>query len=656
MDYELRLVPAAQSVNAGSTTSFDIYFTNNTENDLTYLTVYVASNRPILGTNPEEDHGAIYSELIATSDVPGSQSQCISVIGDPMYGTYLNFYLTNAEGEPDITIPNGKIGTVTFDIPSDMQSPLNFTFGIYDDENLVYAASAISGSSDDLAMDSSNASVTNPQPITITTVKLGPIANLRKSYDYVEDAYDTIETKGGTIPTDKNLANLSDAIDSISGGGGVRANEDDDVLFIDYDGSIVCSYSAEDFLQLTALPANPTHEGLISQGWNWSLADAKTYVTNHGMIEIGQMYATASGASEFDIELTSKTGKEVSLYFESYTTATIDWGDNTTPEAINDQTMTHTYGDYGEYTIKVSGDYEFGWFFFDGGSYSSDQYNFICKFARIANNITHIGAAVFSNSYMNYITLPSSITSLGFYTFWNCTGLKCLIIPNQITTLNYYFEEGYSSPLKSNWKLKYISLPNGITEIGKEFCFETYDLKRLSIPDSVTMVYNDSDYSFFTDNIKLSRISFSNNISTLPSDFFYMNSTSGQENRKVLIKLFKLKDNVLSLSGDDGCWIIYCEELDLGNNGFSTWNYGIGDQTKKIKFGSNTTEIRSIRSHRIEILDFTNLSSIPTLQYKAFGDLLPDVKIIVPDNLYSQWIVATNWVGYSDNIIPASEV
>lgn len=37
---------------------------------------------------------------------------------------------------------------------------------------------------------------------------------------YILGAYDEINTKGGTVPTNKNMANLASAIASISGGGG----------------------------------------------------------------------------------------------------------------------------------------------------------------------------------------------------------------------------------------------------------------------------------------------------------------------------------------------------------------------------------------------------------------------------------------------------
>lgn len=43
------------------------------------------------------------------------------------------------------------------------------------------------------------------------------LTNLRTN---ISNAYDAINTKGGTIPANKNTANLATAIDSISGGGG----------------------------------------------------------------------------------------------------------------------------------------------------------------------------------------------------------------------------------------------------------------------------------------------------------------------------------------------------------------------------------------------------------------------------------------------------
>ena len=112
----------------------------------------------------------------------------------------------------------------------------------------------------------------------------------------VAAAYIACDAKGATMPQTQDLSNLANCIGSISsGGGGNPVAEENDVIFIDYDGTIRYSYSAADFANLTALPANPTHQGLTAQGWNWTLADAKEYVAAYGMLVIGQLYVTDDG-------------------------------------------------------------------------------------------------------------------------------------------------------------------------------------------------------------------------------------------------------------------------------------------------------------------------------------------------------------------------
>lgn len=79
-------------------------------------------------------------------------------------------------------------------------------------------------------------------------------------------------TENGTVTPDTGYDGLSEVVVDVSGGGGgASANA---VNFRDYDGTIVQSYSAADFAALTAMPENPSHDGLTSQGWNWTLAKA----------------------------------------------------------------------------------------------------------------------------------------------------------------------------------------------------------------------------------------------------------------------------------------------------------------------------------------------------------------------------------------------
>ena len=113
------------------------------------------------------------------------------------------------------------------------------------------------------------------------------------------DLKTAIEGKGVTVPNSTKLDGYADLVDSIETGGGGGSAESKSVVFIDYDGTIVQSYTPTEFAALSALPSNPVHtaEGLTSQGWNWTLADAKTYVASSGKLTIGQMYITDDGAT-----------------------------------------------------------------------------------------------------------------------------------------------------------------------------------------------------------------------------------------------------------------------------------------------------------------------------------------------------------------------
>lgn len=120
-----------------------------------------------------------------------------------------------------------------------------------------------------------------------------------------EDIADAIRAKTGgtedivadTFPTE--IANIPS--------GGVTKPESG-VIFIDYDGTLVDAWESTDVADKTALPDNPSHSGLAAQGWNWSLADIKSYINSYpkAIVNVGQMYETASGLTEIDVTITKK--------------------------------------------------------------------------------------------------------------------------------------------------------------------------------------------------------------------------------------------------------------------------------------------------------------------------------------------------------------
>lgn len=51
------------------------------------------------------------------------------------------------------------------------------------------------------------------------------------------------------------------------------------INFIDYDGTLIESYTSSEWANVSVLPSNPTHTGLTSQGWNWTKAQIDAQLT-----------------------------------------------------------------------------------------------------------------------------------------------------------------------------------------------------------------------------------------------------------------------------------------------------------------------------------------------------------------------------------------
>ena len=318
-------------------------------------------------------------------------------------------------------------------------------------------------------------------------------------YRYIENIptldSKTITTNGTYNASDDNLDGYSSVTVNVSSGGA------GDVNFYDYDGSIVKSYSAEEFANLSALPANPTHTGLTAQGWNWTLADAKTYVAANGKLDIGQQYVTNDGKTRIYINLPEgRISPLMMLYLNDNTELDIDWGDGSahstwTTTTEDYKSERHTYPDKGKYVIAikvVSGSFilqsqqtSYNTFFTDGknSSNSSDRayLNSIQKI-EIGTGVTTIGSLAFSRcSSLSSVTIPSSVTSIGNSAFSRCTSLYSVTIPDGVTTIG-------SNAFNGCYSLSSITIPNSVTSIGSSAFSDCYSLSSIIIPDGVTTI------------------------------------------------------------------------------------------------------------------------------------------------------------------------
>ena len=78
----------------------------------------------------------------------------------------------------------------------------------------------------------------------------------------------------------------------------------------------------------------------------------------------------------------------------------------------------------------------------------------------IPNSVTSIGHSAFSYcSSLTSVVIPNSVTSIGDGAFSHCRSLTSIVIPNGVTSIGHYAFDGCSS-------LTSIVIPNSVTSIG----------------------------------------------------------------------------------------------------------------------------------------------------------------------------------------------
>ena len=232
------------------------------------------------------------------------------------------------------------------------------------------------------------------------------------------------------------------------GGGASTSSKPNDVTFIDYDGTILYSYSLEEAQALTDLPTIPSHDGLVCQGWNWTLEAIKAL---NRPVTVGAMYITDNGATRLRIRIATVGRMTVPLYIGQTVAngVSIDWGDESAAETLagtGEVNTSHTYAEPGDYIISLMPQ--------DGCTLSfgnrSIEYtdNVYCNMLQdisIGKNVTSIGDNAFSSCFsLVSITIPAGVTSIGNNAFYNCYSLASVAIPAGVTSIgNYAFSDCY---------------------------------------------------------------------------------------------------------------------------------------------------------------------------------------------------------------------
>ena len=280
-----------------------------------------------------------------------------------------------------------------------------------------------------------------------------------------------------------------------------------DVNFIDYDGTIVASYSAADFANLSALPANPIHAGLTAQGWNWTLSDAKAQVLLSKCLDIGQIYNTSDGKTRIYISLTDPAKLSPTLYYSQTvaSSVSIDWGDGsaaTVQTGTGNKNATHTYAACGDYVITLtvsSGILGIG----NGSTVTTvissatgaSSYKNTVKSVQLGANVDIKASAFYQLYSLRSVTIPSTVSSLPNNAFYGCGSLATIIVPNGCTSLGTYaFRYAYAA--------RHICLPKSVTTFSTNVFEASNAVTRIILCGNITAI----TASLFATNYGASRV------------------------------------------------------------------------------------------------------------------------------------------------------
>ena len=377
--------------------------------------------------------------------------------------------------------------------------------------------------------------------------KLVDSAQLDADLSLVADA---IREKGGTSNELDFPSGFVSAVSNIS-------TEMKDVNFIDYDGTLLYSYTAEEFANLEVMPEIPAHEDLSATEWTYTLSNAKEYVSEYKCLDLSPSYTYTGKAktSVLYIHFDEDTPADlltfgVRLKVTYGGSATIDWGDgsnNETETSISFVTHDHTYAEPGDYAIEVT--VSSGYVYLGGGSSgyavygtaSTDRIHVASRLRKVilGEGAKETGSYCFSNCYnletiiisanasvmmieessfinchkVKHITFPSCVGALNSNCFDLCYGLRTLSFAYGGVTAVSNTIWGNTSDMSSN--IKSLTLPAVARIIGTNLISNNKQLTRCTLPKAMLSLGSGT----FSGCSNLKKVNFPSGITAIPNSF-----------------------------------------------------------------------------------------------------------------------------------------
>lgn len=170
------------------------------------------------------------------------------------------------------------------------------------------------------------------------------------------------------------------------------------------------------------------------------------------------------------------------------------------------------------YTITDSENLEVTVTYYDGKSTKPEQYKYsgdiVIPSSVTNDNKTYSVTAIRDSTFfectgLTSLTIPESITKIGKYAFEGCEGLTSLTIPESITTIDEYTFYGFTG-------LTSITLPENLKSIGARAFYGCTELTSITIPENITTI---NEYTFLGCS-KLTNITLPDNLITIGRSAF----------------------------------------------------------------------------------------------------------------------------------------
>ena len=484
-------------------------------------------------------------------------------------------------------------------------------------------------------------------------------------------AKNAVTAKGGTVG-DTGLAGLANEIDSIpSGSGGAIVVKD--INFWDYDGTLLYSYTYNEAKELTSLPELPDHSDFLpvpttssahrlaiaGDGWTHTLEQIKS----SSYANVGACYKITdltSGSDAFAknycamIVETVNENEVLNLRFSDYTSGDIiNWDYSASAsgiqEAINSNSKSHTYTTPGKHLVVIfpdgSGDLKLG-----QAASSGTRYNFLGSgIGSSAASTTSAGWRSASPSLLvvgavkvgpgsliatpfDNIIITRQVKSIenGALYYVGSTNLRALILPPETPLDLSYSAISSRQAIFPIWASLLIAPLSSAptwgtgTPSGYIACYGAF----VEMPRVIT------DYAPMT--------TAGYNKVKIPSGWFdpsssptYINWGPVRNNTSTTPALY-CPEEIVFENRTDFPTVICQPRTNAGGAGADVWYYGLP---------------------KLKVIDFRAQTVVPALASSTdFTERIqPNVKVVVPDNIYDSWIADANWSAVANQIIKASD-